>query len=679
MAHSKTTRSATATEVADGPNDALLLRRFAVEHDQAAFRAVVERHGALVWGVCRRVLRHWQDTEDAWQATFLVLARKAGSVNWSPSVANWLYSVAYRVALKARAEAGRRRERQAEIERQQRQRAKPQAVNQMEFCLDEELHRLPEKYRAPLVLCYLEGKSNEEAARQLGRPVGTVWYQLTRGREMLRERLAQRGLMMSTAGLALALSESTATAAVPSSLVTATLAAVAGGASGHAGNVAAAALAQQVLAGMLFAKVKTAASVGLGAVLAAALVVATGAALQPGEGDAAPASSAQPVAVKPGSGRIVGYYPEWGIYDRKFHVADIPANKLTHLNYAFAKIENGECALFDRFAAVEKQYPGDNPEGKLRGNFRQLQLLKQQHPHLKTLLAVGGWTLSGPFSDAALTDESRAKFARSCGRFVTEYGFDGIDIDWEYPVGGGLEGNKTRPEDKQNYTKLLARLRAELDAVGKADGKTYLLTIAAPAAPATFANVELDKVHPYLDWVNLMSYDFHGSWSDKTNFHAPLFAGPDDPAMEPARSQFNVAAAVQGYLKAGVPADKLVMGVPFYGRGWGGVKDANKGLYQPHAPQVPRGTWEDGVWDYKDLTANYVGKLDRHWHDAAKAPWLFDPKKGLMITYEDPESLRHKVDYVRRHGLGGVMIWEVSADDPRTPLLDVIQDSLKRR
>jgi chitinase len=389
--------------------------------------------------------------------------------------------------------------------------------------------------------------------------------------------------------------------------------------------------------------------------------------------------AASTAAVKPGSGRIVGYYPEWGVYDRKFHVADIPASKLTHINYAFAKIDNGECALFDRFAAVEKQYPGDNPEGKLRGNFRQLQLLKEQHPHLKTLLAVGGWTLSGPFSDAALTDESRAKFARSCGRFLTEYGCDGIDIDWEYPVGGGLPGNKTRPEDKENYTKLLARLREELDTVGKKDGKTYLLTIAAPAAPATFAHVELEKIHAYLDWVNLMSYDFHGSWSDATNLHAPLFAGSDDPSSEPARSKFNVDAAVQAYLKAGVPADKLVMGVPFYGRGWGGVKDVKDGLYQPHAPQVPRGTWEDGVWDYKDLTANYVGKVNRHWNDAAKAPWLFDPKKALMITYEDPESIRHKVDYVQRHGLGGMMIWEVSADDPRAPLLDAIHGSLKRR
>src|SRR5262249_14122871 len=163
-------------------------------------------------------------------------------------------------------------------------------------------------------------------------------------------------------------------------------------------------------------------------------------------------------------------------------VGHIPAAKLTHVNYAFAKIgPTGECALFDSYAAIDKFYPGDKWDaGFLRGNFHQLQILKQKHPHLKTLISVGGWTLSGPFSDVALTPASRSKFAKSCVAFATKYGFNGVDIDWEYPVGGGLEGNKTRPEDKANYTLLLAELRQELDSQGKKDNKHYLLTIAAP-------------------------------------------------------------------------------------------------------------------------------------------------------------------------------------------------------
>src|SRR4051812_34210001 len=182
--------------------------------------------------------------------------------------------------------------------------------------------------------------------------------------------------------------------------------------------------------------------------------------------------------------RIVAYYIEWSIYQRKFNVADIPAEKITHINYAFAKIVNGECALFDSYAAIDKAYPGDTWDaGVLRGNFKQLQLLKKKHPHLKTLISLGGWTLSSPFSDAALTDVSRQKLAKSCAAFMKKYGFDGVDVDWEYPVTGGEATNKTRPEDRRNYTLLLAELRKELDTQGKLDKANYLLTIAAPAGP----------------------------------------------------------------------------------------------------------------------------------------------------------------------------------------------------
>lgn len=377
--------------------------------------------------------------------------------------------------------------------------------------------------------------------------------------------------------------------------------------------------------------------------------------------------------------RVVGYFAEWSIYDRKYHVADIPADQLTHLNYAFAKInEAGECALFDSYAAIDRFYPGDSWEnGALRGNFRQLQLLKKKHPQLKTLIAVGGWTLSGPFSDVALTDAARGKFARSCVRFMTKYGFDGIDVDWEYPVSGGLAGNKTRPADKSNYTLLLAELRKELDAHGKLDGKSYLLTIAAPAGPGTYANLELEKVARLIDWFNLMAYDFHGGWSPLTNFNAALYPSAADPTKdETIRKQFNVDAAVKGYRKAGVPAEKIVVGVPFYGRGWTGVADVNRGLYQPHKG-LPRGTWEAGVFDYKDIAAHYASKLPRHWHDEAKAAWLFDPVKGLLISYDDAESIRGKAEYVKKAGLGGVMIWEVSADDAKRSLLKAIHQGLR--
>lgn len=377
--------------------------------------------------------------------------------------------------------------------------------------------------------------------------------------------------------------------------------------------------------------------------------------------------------VKSADPKIVGYFIEWGVYDRNYHVKDIPAEKLTHINYAFAKIVDGECALFDSYAAIDKAYPGDKPDaGVLRGNFNQLIQLRKKHPHLKTLISVGGWTLSGPFSDVALTEESRTKFAKSCVAFIKKYGFDGVDIDWEYPGGGGMKPNTYRKEDKPNYTLLLAELRKRLDQAGKADKRNYLLTIAAPAGPRNIANLEIDKIHPHLDWLNLMTYDFHVSWDASAHFNAPLYAIKNDPAQDEVSKKLNVDAAVRTYLAAGVPPEKVVVGVSFSGRGWAGVGKESNGLFQAKK-SIPKGTWEEGIFDYKDLAKNYIDKFQRHWHDEAKVPWLYDQKFGLMISYDDPESLKIKAQYVRDKKLGGVMCWELSADDAKSTLLNALK------
>jgi chitinase len=553
------------------------------------------------------------------------------------------------------------------------QQSEPVAT-ELALALDEELTRLPERYRSALVLCCLEGKSGEEAARQLGRPVGTIWYQLSRGRELLRGRLASRGIAVSIPALVAFLAGQASAASIPTTLAGSTLqGAVLVAASKSAAELGVSASVQTLLHGMLqsmlFTKLK------IGAAFLAAILAVTGTVSVVAFREAPQSTPPNPAGEK----RIVAYFAEWSVYDRNFHVANVPADKLTHVNYAFAKISDaGECTLFDKYAAVEKTYPGDKEDGSQHGNFRQLQLLKEKHPHLKTLLSVGGWTLSGPFSDAARTAESRAKLAKSCVQVMTRYGFDGLDIDWEYPVSGGLESNKTRPEDKQNYTLLLTELRKQLDAQGETDRKRYLLTIAAPAGPANIANFELDKLAPLLDWFNLMAYDFHGGWSARTNFAAPLYVASADPAPDgtPER-KYSVDHAVKAYIAAGVPRTKIVVGMPFYARGWGGVGKANNGLYQAHARELPKGTWEQGVWDYKDLSANYIGKFKRYWNDEAKAPWLYDADKGVMITYDDPESLRIKAEYVRAEGLGGAMIWELSGDDRGSSLLKAIRDGLE--
>jgi RNA polymerase sigma factor (sigma-70 family) len=203
----------------DTLTDGDLLRRFADDHEESAFAELVSRHGPLVLGVCRRVLQNDHDTEDAFQATFLVLARKAASICKHDSVSSWLYKVAYRIALKAKADSSRRRTRE-QIAVRQHITPGPGDVGQRELgrVLDEEVQRLPEKYRVPILLCYLQGRTNEEAARQLRWPTGTVKIRLLRAREMLRKRLVRRGVALGTSVLVAALLESAAAAATPAPL-----------------------------------------------------------------------------------------------------------------------------------------------------------------------------------------------------------------------------------------------------------------------------------------------------------------------------------------------------------------------------------------------------------------------------------------------------------------------------
>lgn len=363
--------------------------------------------------------------------------------------------------------------------------------------------------------------------------------------------------------------------------------------------------------------------------------------------------------------RIVGYFASWTIYgDDPYLVTDIPADRLTHLNYAFAGIsEQGELTLLDPWGDTQVPYPGDADEQPLKGNFNQLLLLKKANPNLQTLISIGGWTESDRFSDVALTAESREKFARSVVDFVTRYGFDGADIDWEYPTGGGEPGNIERPADKDNFVLLLLALRSALDAQGEADGRPYLLTIALGAGQSQYQPLDWAEIMPLLDFVNVMTYDMAGAWSSETSFNAPLY----DPA-----NRLSADTTITALLALGIPPDKLVLGVPFYGRGWTGAAARNDGLHQPFTGLAG----EDGSFGYAELAADYVGTYARFWDDAARVPWLYDAESRTMISYDDPESLAIKAAYVREHGLGGVMIWEMSLDSEDSALLGAIQVGL---
>jgi chitinase len=355
-------------------------------------------------------------------------------------------------------------------------------------------------------------------------------------------------------------------------------------------------------------------------------------------------------------------------------IAALDASRLTHVNYAFANVSpEGTMVLGNPcrdVGACDSSRAG-LPD-TLGGNFARLAALKARYPALRVLVSVGGWTWSGRFSDVALTDSSRRAFAASgVDLFLRRWPglFDGFDVDWEYPTGGGIASNAARPEDRANFVLLLAELRRRLDEEGARTGRRLYLTVATSAHAPRGRGVAFDSVAPLVDWINVMTYDFHGG-SPIAHFNAPLRSPPGDPTPS-----FNVDSSVAMYLAAGVPRDKIVVGVPFYGRLFGGVAPAHDGLLQPAPGPAPADVAAGGM-DYRAILAKRLEERGwrRHWEKTAQVPWLYDPATGGWITYDDRQSLLAKADYVRANALGGIMIWELGGDDGT--LLPAIHDRL---
>ena len=348
---------------------------------------------------------------------------------------------------------------------------------------------------------------------------------------------------------------------------------------------------------------------------------------------ASPAAGSKTTAAGPAKPAIIAY-----VFPRNELIvpSEIAADKLTHINYAFADVKDGR--IVEGFARDAE-------------NFKLLADLRRRHPHLQILISVGGWTWSGNFSDAALTAESRRRFTDSAIEFVRRHDIDGVDIDWEYP---GLRGNNNvhRPEDRENFTAMMMELRQALDAEGRARNRRYLLTFAAGAFPDFIAKTEMDKVQAVVDFVNLMTYDFRTS-DPIAGHHANLYLHPADAKKR------SVDSAVRDFIAAGVPPAKVVVGVPFYGRAWADVKGEGTGLYQPGSRPTER-----IETNYGPMSTTLVdrGGFVRIWDSQAQAPYLWNKDTRTFISYEDPESLRLKSAYIRDKGLGGAMFWEYYGD-----------------
>lgn len=329
---------------------------------------------------------------------------------------------------------------------------------------------------------------------------------------------------------------------------------------------------------------------------------------------------------------VIGYV---GGYKGLVDVSKIAAEKLTHINYAFVHVKNNRAFL--------------NREATDTLNLQNLNKLKQINPNLKILISIGGWSWSENFSDAALSDTSRKAFAQSAVAIIEKFNLDGVDIDWEYPAISGEEGNIYRPEDKQNFTLMLKELRLELDSLEQNHKTKKLLTVAVGGFTNFIRHTEMAQAQKYLDFVNLMTYDFYNG--DFAGHHTNLYNSKKHPAENYADKTF------KEFLSAGVPANKLVMGIAFYSRSFTLKGNSIKGL----GDSVLSSRYGKGYTFIKDSLINQKGF--KAYHDKeAKASYIFNPTTREYMTYDDEKSVQEKCEYVIKNKMGGVMFWEYDSD-----------------
>jgi chitinase len=386
---------------------------------------------------------------------------------------------------------------------------------------------------------------------------------------------------------------------------------------------------------------------------------------------AAPAQGAEQRTQTPrAAAKTLGYFVDWGVYQRNYHVKNIEtsgsADKLTHLNYAFGNVTNGQCAIGDSYADYDRFYDAASSvdgttdtwdAGALRGSFNQLRKLKAMHPNLKVIWSFGGWSWSGGFGQAA---QNAAAFADSCYKLVEDPRwadvFDGIDIDWEYPNACGLQCDTS---GAASFATLMSALRSRF-------GSDNLVTAAITADGSDGGKIDAADyggAAQYVDWYNVMSYDYFGAFDadGPTAPHSPLTAYDGIPAQG-----FNSDAAIQKLKSKGIPGSKLLLGIGFYGRGWTGVTQSAPG---GSATGAAPGTYEAGIEDYKVLKSSCPAT-------GTVAGTAYAYCGNQWWSYDTPATIGGKMSYANQQGLGGAFFWELSGDTSNGELISAMSNGL---
>lgn len=399
--------------------------------------------------------------------------------------------------------------------------------------------------------------------------------------------------------------------------------------------------------------------------------------------------------------KVVGYFPNYAIDSeahKKFNIADLQWDVLTHVQYAFGvvnkdtyKLEAGDIENDINNKFEDRKFYHDGQEIKMDdslgyyGQFNLMHTLKKMHPNVTVLISTGGWGASEGLWYATQNEETMRTFSASAVEFIRKYGFDGIDIDFEFPSETPLSGNYTdftesiRPGIAARYTQFIKILSEDLGKASKEDGKYYWLTSAVSASSWVLGGQTNSDFLDYLDFVSIMSYDFHGGWNNYVENQANIYPDPaDGETATQAVKTLGFEWAYRFY-RGKVQSEKILMGVPYYTRGWTNVQGGTNGLHGTSGSPLTNATDNLNLWYDLDANGNETpaganplwhvmnvmndnSNYKRFWDDVGKVPYVWNDVNKSFLTFEDMQSIQERINYVNNNNLGGVLIWVMHGD-----------------